>query len=78
MVCLVVVVPVVIPNHDATVAMVIVMIPPAMPAPIVFVEPSSRTIVLVAVVIVDANPGRIREGRSTHREGGQRGDCVGE
>src|ERR1700746_2549028 len=73
-VCLVVVVPVVIPNHDATVAMVLVMIPPAMPAPIVFVEPSSRTIVLVAVVItvaanVDANPSRIREGRSTHREG---------
>src|SRR5271165_5712561 len=82
-VCLVVVVPVVIPNHDAAVAIVLVMIPSAMPASIVFIKPNSRSMIPVAVVVtvaahVDAKPGSIGEGRGTHREGSQRGDCVGE
>jgi hypothetical protein len=53
-------------------AIVIVMIPPAMPASIVFIESDARAIVSVTVVItvaahVDANTGSIGEGRSAHR-----------
>ena len=56
---------------------------PVMPASIVFVEPDSRAVISVVVIVavaahVHANPGSISEGRGTHREGSQRGDCVGE
>jgi hypothetical protein len=43
-----------ISDHDATVAIVVVMIPPVMRASLVFVEPDARAVVSVAVIVAVA------------------------
>src|SRR5262249_11526281 len=71
------------PDHDATVAIVVAMIPATMPAAVVFIEPEPRTVVAVAIVVavaahIDAEPLRVGDGRGAHRDGRQSGNCVSE